>query len=278
MKNTTPVFGNTVVVLILLLVCSGCGSQGPNDANPVLVSVSPDYAAAVPGESLTLVWRFALAENWHLYWTGLNDSGFAPTIDLEMPEGWIAGGLHWPAPVRYLSEGDILDHVYHGELVLLQKVGVPAGAPTSGSVTLMAKVEWLACKTSCVPGKATVSVKVPLNDKHTGPRSEESTNALQNLPLPLPAGLLNPHWTGQKFHFEGIEGGQLSFMPTVDCGKLVNLIRDGQGPSLALRFVAEGGTVGPVRGLVTVKERDGSVRAYVADFPALLLQPEPAGG
>ncbi len=278
MKNTASAIGKIAAVLILLLAMSGCGSKAPDDNNPVLVSVSPDYAAAVPGESITLVWRFDLAENWHLYWTGRNDSGFAPTIDLELPEGWIAGGLHWPAPVRYLSEGDILDHVYHEELVLLQKVGLPDDAPTSGTAKLTANVEWLACKTSCVPGKATVEVEIVLSDHHAGPRSEESTSALNNLPQALPKGLLNPHWQGQKFHFEGMVGTRLSFMPTVDCGELVNLIRDGQGPSLALRFEAEGETVGPVRGLVTIKEKDGSTRAYIADFPAQLLQPEPPGG
>ncbi len=278
MKNTAPILCGLSVALFLNLALAGCSAPGPNDDNPVLITVSTDYAEGVPGESITLVWRFSMAENWHLYATNRNDSGFAPTVDLELPAGWTAGGLHWPPAVRYLSEGDILDHVYHEELVLLQKVGVPANAPLGSVVALTGQVEWLACKTSCVPGKDTVSIKIPLAEHHDGPPSAASTAALAKMPVPLPAGLLNPHWEGQKFHFEGTDGAVLSFMPTVDCGKLVNVIRDGHGPHLALRFEAEGETVGPVRGLVTIKEKGGSIRAFVADFPARLLSPDSAGG
>jgi DsbC/DsbD-like thiol-disulfide interchange protein len=278
MKNITQAFVCTAVGVLLILGLAGCGAQQPDDDNPVQVTVSTDYDDAVPGHSITLVWRFKMAPNWHLYWIGRNDSGFAPTIDLELPPGWIAGGLHWPAPVRYLSEGDILDHVYHGELVLLQKVGVPEGASATGTAVVTANIEWLACKTSCVPGKATVSLEIPLSVHHAGPPSELSAQVLEKLPLPLPDGMFDPHWTGQKFHLTGTGGTQLSFMPTVDCGKLVNLIRDGQGPELALRFEAEGKTVGPVRGLVTSKEKDGSIRAYIVDFPAKLLSDKSSGG
>ena len=59
-------------------------------------------AAAAPGESVTLIWRFELADDWHLYWTGRNDSGYPPLIELDLPEGWVAGGLQWPAPERYV--------------------------------------------------------------------------------------------------------------------------------------------------------------------------------
>jgi len=278
MKNIIQILVCTAAGVILVLSLGGCGAQEPDDGNPVLVTVSTDYEEAVPGQSMTLVWRFKMASNWHLYWIGRNDSGFAPTIDLELPPGWIAGGLHWPAPVRYLSEGDILDHVYHGELILLQKVGVPEGAPTTGTAVVTGNVEWLACKTSCVPGKATVTLEIPLSDHHAGSQSALSLEVMDNLPLPLPDGLFDPHWTGQKFHMTGTGGTQLNFMPTVDCGKLVNLIRDGQGSELALRFEAEGETVGPVRGLVTSREKDGSIRAYIVDFPAKLLSHESSGG
>lgn len=274
-----------IVMLVLLawgLTLVGCGSSGPDDKNPVLVSVSTDYQSAVPGESITLVWRFTMAPDWHLYWIGRNDSGFPPAIDLDLPDGWIAGGLQWPTPERHLSDGDILDHIYRHELVLLQKIGVPASAANSGLASIVARVEWLACKDSCVPGKTTVAFDIPLNIQH----GDRLTTVVDQLPKPLPAGLLQTNWSGQTFHVRGPSGTRLQFMPTVDCGDLVNLIRDGQGSELALRFQAKGQyngqgkgkTVGPVHGLITVESKDGSIRAYIADFPAQLLSSSPSGG
>jgi len=232
----------------------------------------------MPGRSVTLVWRFEVASGWHLYWTGRNDSGFAPIIDLNLPPGWIAGGLQWPAPERHLSEGDILDHVYYDELVLIQKVGVPASASPTGKVALSGQVQWLACKDSCVPGKAAVPFEVTLADHQEGQRSAAYREAHANLPRLLPAGLLRTRWEGQTFHVQGPAAARLSFMPTVDCGELVDLITDGQGPDLALRFQVKGETVGPVRGLITIQTAGEPSLAYVVDFPVALLRSEPSGG
>ncbi len=264
--------------LSLLSVLAACGAQGPDDRQPVQISVSTDYATAVPGRSITLVWRFELAPQWHLYWIGRNDSGFAPTIDLNLPPGWIAGGLQWPAPERYLSEGDILDHVYHEELVLLQKVGVPASASPTGKVALSGQVRWLACKDSCVPGKAAVPFEITLADHQAGERSAAYREAHAGLPRPIPAGVLHTRWEGQTFHVQGPAAAQLSFMPTVDCGELVNLLTDGQGSDLALRFQVKGETVGPVRGLITIMKTGEPRLAYFVDYPAALMRSEPSGG
>jgi len=268
----------TTLVLTVVVITAGCDTGGPNDRNPVRVSVSTDYTAAVPGRNITLVWSFSVAPGWHLYWTGRNDSGFAPTIDLELPEGWIAGGLQWPAPERHLTEGGILDHVYRDELVLLQKIGVPADASPEGAVDLVGRIEWLACKDSCVPGKAVVPFSITGAVSRDDQRSAAYTVAHDDLPRRLPEGMFTTHWQDQVFHVSGPSGARLQFMPTVDCGELVDLIRDGQGTALALGFQAKGEVVGPVRGLITIETNGGPVRAYIAEYPARLLHPEFSGG
>jgi DsbC/DsbD-like thiol-disulfide interchange protein len=269
---------SALVGTVVILVLAGCGTPGLDDQNSVRVTVSTDYAAAVPGQSITLVWRFEIAPEWHLYWPGRNDSGFAPTIDLNLPPGWIAGGLQWPAPQRHLSEGDILDHVYYRELVLLQKIGVPAEALPTGSVAVSGEVRWLACKDACVPGKTLVPLEIALTDHVAGRRSATYTKAHEMLPRPLPTELLGTRWEGQTFHVRGPAGARLQFMPTVDCGELVNLIRDGTGSNLALRFQVEGEIVGPVRGLITIQQEGEPLHAYSAEFPAQRLSAPASGG
>jgi hypothetical protein len=64
-------------------------------------------------------------------------------------------------------------------------------------------------------------------------------------------------------------------MPTEDCGQLVDLLTDGQGDRLALRFKPKSGTVGPVRGLIIIEENGEPKRSFRIDFPAAALADAP---
>jgi DsbC/DsbD-like thiol-disulfide interchange protein len=269
----------TVLLVAGAIWCgSGCSPAGqkPTDANPVVVTVEVVPAAAVPGESVTLVWRFALAEGWHLYWSGRNDTGYPPRIDLNLPDGWVAGGLQWPAPVRHVAAGDILDHIYEGELILIQKLGAPATVLANTDVVLQAEIQWLACKDMCVPGRTTLTFTIPVRDHATAREPNIASLAADRVPGPLPAGTLETGWQGTTFHVTHPSARRLTFMPTDDCGPLVDLLTDGQGDWLALRFKPKADTVGPVRGLITI-ERDGAPsRTFRLDVPGVALPAAPS--
>ena len=262
-----------------LLLWAACDrGPRPDDATPVVVSVEPFPAGAVPGQALTLVWRLDIADGWHLYGPGRNDSGYPPRIDFELPTGWLVGGLQWPVPERYLSAGDILDHVYHGELVLLQRIGVGTEATPGQTVSIRAKVEWLACKEACVPGAAEVSLEIPVVEVADSQPAPVVARARAGLPQSLPADLLTVRWNGPTFHMEAAGAERLTFMPAVDCGLLADLIEDGQGPVLDLEFRTEEDAVGPVRGLLTIEPVGGQARTYRVDYPAVSLETANPGG
>ena len=107
---------------------------------------------------VVLVWHFEVADDWYLYSPGRNDSGYPPTVELALPDGWKAGELQWPAPERHLGEGDILDHVYYEDLVLLQEIAVPVDFEPKDRFEIQAEVSWLACKGMCVPGDTEIVV------------------------------------------------------------------------------------------------------------------------
>jgi thiol:disulfide interchange protein DsbD len=263
------------------VLCAGCSADEksrPTDENPVVVSVEVVPAAVVPGEEVTLIWRLALAEDWHLYWAGRNDSGYPPRVDLTLPAGWVAGGLQWPVPERYVAAGDILDHVYFEELVLVQKLGAPASADIGGEVMIQADIQWLACKDMCVPGKATLSLPVPVKTVAEKAEPNAASEAAARLPGLLPGNILETGWEGTVFHIHRSGVRALTFMPTDDCGPLVDLLNDGQGDRLALRFKPKGDTVGPVRGLITIENNSGQASAYRIEFPASALADESSGG
>lgn len=266
-----------VLALISALALAGCGG-GPDDNDPVHVSVSVVPGEAVPGESVTLLWKFEMAADWHLYWSGRNDSGYPPKVDLVLPDGWLAGGLQWPVPERYVMPGDILDHVYHHEVVLMQKIGVPTGARPGDEVAIAAKVGWLGCKDSCVPGKADLSFTVPVAVHAEKSKEDNLVKARGLLPEPLPKGLLDTGWEGSVFHISAEGADKLTFMPTEDCGDLADLLHDGQGMPLALEFRPRRGTAGPVRGLITLEPVSGDPHTYIVDFPATVLTDVSPGG
>lgn len=283
MKNSPfkPLIPLFAVCLVAGLV--GCTGGGPTDADPVRVTVTAVPKSTAPGQSVTLLWKFELAEGWHLYWTGVNDSGYPPKVELDLPEGWIAGGLQWPVPERYEMEGGILDHVYHHDFVLLQRIGVPADAVPGEEFVIQADVGWLACKESCVPGTDPVTFNLVVADiagfgATEGPTAVELAAARDKLPRPAPEDLFETTWDGPVLDLSAAGARQLTFMPTEDCGALRDLLRDGRGPRLRLEFRPEKGTVGPARGLVTLEPEDGPARTYRIDIPAVALPAASPGG
>jgi thiol:disulfide interchange protein DsbD len=270
---------------------SGSATTGPL----VTVSAGVEPATTAPGGTLTVLWRFRPAPDWHLYWSGRNDSGFAPRVKLGLPPGWSAGPLQWPVPTRHVSAGDILDHVYNGELVLLQEFTAPTDAAPGSRVDLLADWQWLACRDSCVPGRDSLTVSVDVVSVDVVPAasvpapSPALAAARARLPRPVPPDVVRTAWDGAtlRIHREGpgagTPAGRMTFMPAADCGDLADLLHDGVGESLALRLVPGNGQAGPVHGLLILEDAAGTARAFTIDVPAAPVaaspvKDTPAGG
>lgn len=263
-----------VSLLMGALFLAGCNAGGddPPQQPPVgpRVTVTPVTAAttAVPGETILLLWRFDLADNWHLYWNGRNDSGFPPAVKMDLPPGWQSGPLLWPAPERHLTAGEILDHVYHGQLRLLQELTVPADAKPGQVVTIPTRLDWLVCKDECVPGKAELELTLTIAAV-AEPTAEaaEVAAALAALPGPAPADGLDLIWNASSVAMVVPGSAGLEFYPATDCGLLVDLISDGVGQDgrLLLRFRAKDDRIGPLKGILHQQLPDGSKRNWILD-------------
>lgn len=288
-RPSTALPGALLLALAVLAACSRAPGDGPaartdgsaaaagtpeqavRPAEPLVVmAASAEPAPVAPGSTLTLLWTFRPAPGWHLYGNVRNDSGFAPRQRLELPTGWEAGPLQWPAPTRHVSAGDILDHVYEGELVLLQDIRVPSDT-APGRLALRAHWEWLACRDVCVPGRDSLSVAVTVAPEGTsaGSPTDRLAAARSRLPQPLPAGLVRVDMDGEEARITRTDGGagNLVFVPALDSGELANVLRDGVGTALSLRLLPADGRVGPLRGLLLVEGADPG--AYALDVPAV---------
>src|SRR5438874_1269790 len=98
--------------------------------------------------------------HWHTYWKYPGDAGIPTDIKWELPEGWRAGSIQWPIPLKLQEPGDIQIYGYHDEVLLIQKIA-PAKNFTSPTVKLSAKVNWLVCEKICIPGDTVVTLSLP---------------------------------------------------------------------------------------------------------------------
>jgi thiol:disulfide interchange protein len=100
---------------------------------------------------------FKIDSGWHVYWKNAGDAGEPPHLKWTLPEGITAGPLQFPAPKR-LPLGPLMDFGYEDEVLFPFSVNVAQTAKT-GPAVLHAKVDWLVCQASCIPGKAELEVR-----------------------------------------------------------------------------------------------------------------------
>ena len=128
----------------------------------VEVSLHPEVTAIYPGASFDVGIQFKLAPGWHIYWKHPGDAGLPPRIQWTLPAGFEVQDPRFPVPTEHLDPGDLRTNVLGGAPVLLQTITAPKTLGPGEKVILAAQVQWLACKTVCVPGRAAVSLELPV--------------------------------------------------------------------------------------------------------------------
>ncbi|MCF7838732.1 MAG: hypothetical protein K9N49_08895 [Candidatus Marinimicrobia bacterium] len=112
-----------------------------------------------PGQPLELGLLFQLEPDWHIYWRNPGDAGMPPQATWDLPPGFEAGAIQWPAPRRF-PDGPLMSYGYDGEVLLPVRINVPAPLDTD-EVVLRVRLQWLACKAICVPGRAELTLRLP---------------------------------------------------------------------------------------------------------------------
>lgn len=221
---------------------STAGQPGMMDDHPARASLLAEHTAFVPGTTTRIGIFMEMQPEWYTYWDGQNDSGFAAEVVLDLPEGFTAGEILWPAPKRKISPGDILDHVYEREVLLMIPITVAADVPARQRATISAQVDWLVCREACIPGGAKVSVTLPVETAgaplQAGRRAELFTRTTQRLPRPLPELNSPISYTrnGDLLSLVAPGASKIAFYPANDCAPLENPLRNAQadGPGLDL--------------------------------------------
>ncbi|MEO0054568.1 MAG: hypothetical protein RLZZ50_515, partial [Verrucomicrobiota bacterium] len=183
-----------VRVLRLLFVLSLCALPAalPGQVKASLQALKSRFPA--DAKEVVVGLRLEHEAKWHTYWLQPG-TGLPTSLDWQLPTGWTAGPIRWPAPHRvYDTAGNLAGNGYEGIVFLPIVLTPPRGLAADIPVTLRAKAEWLMCKDVCIPGDAELSLTLIPSAPGTittanatdSVEGEALLTTLETLPKPLP--------------------------------------------------------------------------------------------
>ncbi|RRJ95480.1 hypothetical protein Ga0100231_015430 [Opitutaceae bacterium TAV4] len=159
-----------------------------------------------PGQPVTVALRLEHKEHWHSYWINPG-TGYPTSIEWQLPPGWTAGDIQWPVPqVTRTSSGEITGNGYEGVTYLPVVLTPPAsGIQPGDTVALRATAKWLMCADVCIPGKADLTLTLPIRTEVPTTNGDEGARVkatLATLPREVPGWHLSAQRTGNtvKLH------------------------------------------------------------------------------
>ena len=141
------------------------------------------------GHPFNVALRFELEKGWHVYWVNPGDSGEPPRVTWDLPAGIKAGEIEWPAP-RRLGTPTIVDYGYEDAVTLVVPMRADATLPSQNPAQISANVKVLVCREMCVPGKAQISLALPVKSQPSPANAQSThffTEARKAWPRPAPA-------------------------------------------------------------------------------------------
>ncbi len=162
--------GASVACALSLLGVWSAYAQTPDAASALFTGAAHVKAELVsentsirPGSSFWAAVRLEIKPGWHVYGSSPGDSGLPTTVEWRLPPGFSAGPLLWPPTSPFSFAGE-KTYGYEGEVILPARIDVSPAAAVGSAASLRAEVGWLACRQGCVPGKASLSLTLPVSE------------------------------------------------------------------------------------------------------------------
>jgi thiol:disulfide interchange protein DsbD len=266
------------IVLGAALVLGTVGSApvcAQTGARHVRASLVAETDAVEAGRALLVGVHLEMEDGWHTYWRNPGDSGLATKVRWELPEGFSAGELQWPRPMRFMT-GPLVSYGYEHRVLHPVQIRVPDPVP-GNEVSLTARLSWLECRDVCLPGKADLTLTLPVRETaKPGPAASLFAEAGREMPVE------DREWTFAAVAGEGAfdltvqppPGASMSeayFYPVprrvLDYSKPQPLARDNGGYRLELARDANGEpSVRRLVGILVATTPDGE-KALEVDVP-----------
>jgi DsbC/DsbD-like thiol-disulfide interchange protein len=168
-----------ILLAVILSSCSKEQVQGTYKIQSANTTVKIS-TADMQGDTLTVIYKFEMAPDWHIYWQNPGESGLPPEFKWNLP-GLEPIDIQWPAPRRYGNE-QVMSYGMGGVAYITQQLRWTSDAATLRGTL---KVEWLECKEECIPQDGEVRVVLSKDvQEHEG--VHWVTEARNQRPIPSP--------------------------------------------------------------------------------------------
>jgi len=230
----------------LVVACVGVALAASRHVQASLVA---EHESIRAGEPFWVGLRLKMEPGWHTYWKNPGDAGLPTRVKWTLPEGFEAGPIDWPYP-RPFSQGPVTSYGYEDEVLLPVPISPPPSLTPGKPVTLAARVDWLECQEACVPGRADLSLTLPVTAG--APRAAAEAGGFADARRRLPAAPSG--WTFQAAE----KGGRItsSMAGTAAAYRLALTPAPNAG-----RFPAR------LKGVLVVHDPEGKARALRVDAP-----------
>lgn len=278
------------VLLAALVLAPACGSsparspespaappETPKSAWPepeqpeavVYAELQTSARALPPKSTFLLAVRFDIAEGYRISWQNPGDVGKRTRVVFEVPEGFSAGPVRFPAPQRFELPGGLVNYGYERQTAVFAEVTTPERLPEGRPYRFEVRADWLACKDDCAREELSAWLELPSAVFAPAPELPAELVAHHAaLPRPLSElpgselgwteGAAEPALTLRASNVKWI-----GFVPADDAQPKLLSVKPA-GESLVLRFA--GGAPHPLRGLA-IAEVDGRTAFYDVDAP-----------
>ncbi len=152
-------FSFLVVLLALLSGATTAFADEGQSAHIKAKLVAPATVAADGRFQVAL--DYTAAPGWHTYWVNPGDTGLAPKFTWNLPDGFTAGEVRFPAP-KLLPTLGLMSYGYEGGTQLV--IGLHNGGhfAVGQDLPVKAHVDFLVCADVCIPESLDVSTSVKI--------------------------------------------------------------------------------------------------------------------
>ncbi|MBX9977876.1 MAG: thioredoxin family protein, partial [Alphaproteobacteria bacterium] len=226
------------------------------------------------GETFWVAVTLEPQKGWHTYWDNPGESGFKTTINWDLPKGVTVEKTLSSTPQRLMLE-KLTTYVYETTAVHFAQLKISDNFD-GDALALKLKADWLVCEDSCIPEKASLSLTLPLAKAH-----EKSSNLhpdlfeqwMKDVPQfvfePITAHIKNKTLSLMLPDIPFLSKDNIQhihFLPRTDIGMKYSAVPTfdvlDKGIRLDIPLAIEGKEIHDTTGLILVKHKDGSSKAY----------------
>jgi DsbC/DsbD-like thiol-disulfide interchange protein len=148
--------------IVGLIVVGGRALAGPKELEGLTIELVSEDLAIRAGEPFAVGLSISHSKGFHTYWKNPGIVGVPTGIEWELPAGFKAGPIEWPAP--QLTKMAVYPvYGYEGKILLPVRITPPPdwSPGPEGKAFLKAKTSWMCCSATCHPGFTDLTIGLP---------------------------------------------------------------------------------------------------------------------